>query len=112
MSNNGDMEIGIDSSRGPQGTKEKRSQQKARGNKSEHRGSEEKEREQRQREYILKLQQGKASNDANDGGWTQVGDRGQGIRGTGKMDTESKRNKEGQNGSKESEREQQQHEQA
>jgi hypothetical protein len=42
-------------------------QQKARGNKSEHRGSEEKEREQRQREYILKLQQETASNDPNDG---------------------------------------------
>jgi hypothetical protein len=34
------------------------------------------------REYILKLQQKTASNDSNDGGWTQVGDRGQGLRGT------------------------------
>jgi hypothetical protein len=46
MSNNDDMEIDIDSFRGPRGTKEKRVQQKSRGNKSEHRGSEEKEREQ------------------------------------------------------------------
>jgi hypothetical protein len=50
MSNNDDMEIDIDSDRGPRGTKEKSVQQKARGNKSNHRGLEEKEREQRQRE--------------------------------------------------------------
>jgi transcriptional regulator with AAA-type ATPase domain len=82
MSNNDDMEIDIDSFRGPRGTKEKRVQQKARGNKSEHRGSEENEREQHQREYILKLQQETARNDSNDGEWTQVGDRVQGLRGT------------------------------
>jgi hypothetical protein len=81
MSNNDDMDIDIDSFRGPRGTKEKRVQQKARGNKSDHCGSEDKEREQRQREYILKLKQETASNDANDGEWIQVGDRGQGIRG-------------------------------
>jgi hypothetical protein len=93
MSNNDDMEIYIDSFRGPRGTKEKCVQQKARGNKSDHRGSEEKEREQRQRENILKLQQETASNDANDGEWTQVGYRGQGPRGTKekKQCTESKR---------------------
>jgi hypothetical protein len=45
MINNDDMEIDIDSFRGPRGTNEKRVQQKARGNKSEHRGSEEKDRE-------------------------------------------------------------------
>jgi hypothetical protein len=55
MRNNDDIEIGIDSFRGPRGTKEKRVQQKARGNKSDYRGSEEKERDQRHREYILKL---------------------------------------------------------
>jgi hypothetical protein len=114
MSNNDDMEINIDSFRGPRGTKEKRVQQKARGNKSDHRGSEEKEREQRQREYILKLQQETASNDANEGGWTQVGDRGQGPRGTKETNStkNASGNKDGQNGSKESDREQQQHEQA
>jgi hypothetical protein len=114
MSNTDDMEIDIDSFRGPRGTKEKRVQQKARGNKSDHRGSEEKEREQRQREYILKLQQETASNDANDGEWTQVGDRGQGPRGTKETNSTHKAsgNKDGQNGSKESERKQQQHEQA
>jgi transcriptional regulator with PAS, ATPase and Fis domain len=67
MSNNDDMEINIDSFRGPRGMKKKRVQQKERGNKSDHRGSEEKEREQRQKEYILKLKQETASNDANDG---------------------------------------------
>jgi hypothetical protein len=72
MSNNDDMEIDIDSFRRPRGTKEKRVQQKARGNKSEHRGSEEKDREQQQREYILKLKQETSSNDSNDGELTQV----------------------------------------
>jgi hypothetical protein len=110
MSNNDDMEIDIDSFRGPRGTKEKHVQQKARGNKSEHRGSEEKKREQRQREYILKLQQETASNESNDGEWTQVGDRGQGLRGTKETNSSQKAsgNKDGQNGSKESEREQKQ----
>jgi hypothetical protein len=79
MSNNDDMEIDIDIFRGPRGTRGKRVQQKARGSKSQHRGSEKKEREQRQREYILKLQQETANNDSNDGEWTQVGDRGQGL---------------------------------
>jgi hypothetical protein len=73
MSNNDDREIDIDSGRGLRGTKEKSVQQKARGNKSDHRGLEEKEREQRQREHIRKLQQETASNYANDGEWTQVG---------------------------------------
>jgi hypothetical protein len=114
MSNNDDMEIDIDSFRGPRDTKEKRVQQKARGNKIKHRGSEEKEREQRQREYILKLQQETASNDPNDGERTQVGDRGQGLRGTKETNSTQKSsgNKDGQNGSKESEREQQHHEQS
>jgi hypothetical protein len=52
MSNNDDMEIDIDSFRGPRGTKEKRVKQKARGEKSEHRGSEEKERESNYRGSI------------------------------------------------------------
>jgi hypothetical protein len=114
MSNNDDMEIDINSFRGPRGTKEKRVQQKARGNKSVYRESGEKEREQRQREYILKRQQETAINDANDGEWTQVGDHGQGPRGTKQTNSTNKAsgNKDGQNGSKESEREQQQHEQA
>jgi hypothetical protein len=114
MSNNDDMEIDIDSFRGPRGTKEKRVQQKARGNKGDHRGSEEKEREQRQREYILKLQHETTSNDANDGEWTQVGDLGQGPRGTKETSSAQKAsgNKDIQNGSKESEREKQQHEQS
>jgi hypothetical protein len=114
MSNNDDMEIDIDSGHWPRGTKEKSVQQKARGNKSDHRGPEEKEREQRQREYILKLQQEPASNDANDGEWTQVGDRCQGPRGTKETKSAQKAsgNKDEKNGSKESKREQQQHEQA
>jgi hypothetical protein len=113
MSNNDDMEINIDSFRGKRGTREKRVQQKARWNKSDHRGSEEKERDQLQREYILKLQQETDSN-ANYGEWTQVGDRGQGPREMKETNRTQKAsgNKDGQNGSKESEREQQQHEQA
>jgi hypothetical protein len=81
---------------------------------SDHRGVEEREREQRQREYIRKRQQETASNDANEGEWTQVGERGQGPRGTKELNSAQKAsgNKDGQNGSKESKREQQQHEQA
>jgi hypothetical protein len=48
MSNNDDMEIDIDIDRGRglRGTTDKSEQQKARGNKSDHRGLEEREREQ------------------------------------------------------------------
>jgi hypothetical protein len=65
------------------------------------------EREQRQREYIRKRQQATARNDANEGEWTQVGERGQGSRGTKEQTSAQKAsgNKDGQNGSKESERE-------
>jgi hypothetical protein len=72
------------------------------------------EREKRQREYIRKLQQETASNDANEGEWTQVGERDQGPRGTKELNSAHKAsgNKDGQNVSKESDREQQQHEQA
>jgi hypothetical protein len=82
MSNNEDMEIDFDRGRGLRGTTDKSDQQKARGNKSDHRGLEEREREQRQREYIRKLKQATVSNDANEGEWTPVGERGQGPRGT------------------------------
>jgi hypothetical protein len=114
MSSNDDMEIDIDSGGGPRGTKEKNVQQKARGNKSDHRGLEEKEREQRKREYVRKLQQETASNDVNDGEWTQVGDRGQGPQVMKQTNSAQKAsgNEDRKNGSKESEREQQQHEQA
>jgi hypothetical protein len=44
MSNNDDMEIDIDIGCGLRGTKDKSVQQKARGNKSDHRGLEERER--------------------------------------------------------------------
>jgi hypothetical protein len=46
MSNNEDMEIDIDRGRGLRGTTDKSEQQKARGNKSDHRWLEEREREQ------------------------------------------------------------------
>jgi hypothetical protein len=82
MSNNDDMEIDLDRGRGLRGTTEKSEQQKERGNKSDHRGLEERERDQRQREYIRKQQQSTASNDANEGEWTQVGEGGQGSPGT------------------------------
>jgi hypothetical protein len=82
MSNNEDMEIDFDCGRGLQGTTDKIDQQKARGKKSDHRGLEERGGEQRQREYTRKLQQATASNDANEGEWTPVGERGQGPRGT------------------------------
>jgi hypothetical protein len=52
MSNNDDMEIDFDSFHGPRGTKKKCVQQKARGNKSDHRGSEENERESNDRGSI------------------------------------------------------------
>jgi hypothetical protein len=114
MSNNDDMEIDIDIGRGLRGTTDKRVQQKARGNKSDHRGLDEREREQLQREYIRKRQQETANNDANEGEWTQVGERGQGPRGTKELHSahNASGNKDGQNGSKESERVHQQHEQA
>jgi hypothetical protein len=67
MSNNDDMEIDLDSGRGLRRTTDKSEQQKARENKSDHRGLEEREREQRQREYIRKRQQATASNDVNEG---------------------------------------------
>jgi hypothetical protein len=54
MSNNDDMEIDLDRGRGLRGMTDKSEQQKARGNKSDHRGLEEREREQQQREYIRK----------------------------------------------------------
>jgi hypothetical protein len=90
MSNTDDMEIDIDSGRGLRGTKGKNVQQKARGNKSDHRGLEEKEREQRQREYIRKLQQETASNDVNEGEWAHVGVRSQGPRGTKELNSAQK----------------------
>jgi hypothetical protein len=45
MSNNEDMEIDFDRGRGLRGTTDKSDKQKARGNKSDHRGLEERERE-------------------------------------------------------------------
>jgi hypothetical protein len=80
MSNNEDMEIDLDRGRGLRGTTYKSEKQKARGNKSDHRGLEEREGEQQQREYIRKRQQATSSNDANEGEWTQVGESGQGPR--------------------------------
>jgi hypothetical protein len=114
MSNTDDMEIDLDRGRGLRGTTDKSEQQKARGNKSDHCGLEEREREQRQREYIRKRQQASSSNDANEGEWTQVGERGQGSRRTKEQTSAQKAsgNKDGQNCSNESEREQHQYEQA
>jgi hypothetical protein len=61
-----------------------------------------------------KLQQATARNNANEGEWIPVGEHGQGPRGTKEQTSAQKAsgNKDGQNGSKESEREQHQHEQA
>jgi hypothetical protein len=114
MSNNEDMEIDLDRGRGLRGMTDKSEQQKARGNKSDRRGLEEREREQRQREYIRKRQQATSSNDDNEGEWTQVGERGQGSRGTKEQTNVQKAsgNKDGQNGSKASERDHHQHKQA
>jgi hypothetical protein len=62
---------------------------------------------------MRKLQQATAINDANEGEWTQVGERDQWTRGTKEQTIAQKGSghKDGQNGSKESEREQHQHEQ-
>jgi hypothetical protein len=94
MSNNDDMEIDLDCGRGRglRGTTDNSEQQKSRGNKSDHRGLEERERAQRQREYIIKRQHTRASNDANEQEWTQVGERGQGSRGTKEQTSAQKAN--------------------